>query len=239
MSLTTLQRTTHAQDGTEATVAALQTQAAELKTMVALQTEVAGLEAQLTPSTGSDSTDTAVGEQALYEADWSGGPDGWSVVGGWKISGGMLLNDGSTGTRDWLPAPYTPEIDNYAVEAELQLIQPCEAPSGAGIVVRASDMDGYWTGAMCSGSWNAYRRVGIVVDADWNTYEGGGLDSRDWEPDTEWHTYRVEVEGNAISVYQDDALMASAVDNRYLSGDVGIWSAGMQINVRTFKVLPL
>jgi hypothetical protein len=47
LNLAVVQRTTSAQDGTQATVAALQTEAAGLKTTIALQTEVAALSTQV------------------------------------------------------------------------------------------------------------------------------------------------------------------------------------------------
>src|SRR5689334_10044113 len=112
-----------AQDSTKATVSALQTQAADLKTMVALQTEVAGLQAQLTPSSEAAGTLQA-GQNVLYQADWSNGMDGWSGSGGWKTVGGMLVNDGTNDDPSlWIPAPYEPgSITDYAIEAEIQLV---------------------------------------------------------------------------------------------------------------------
>src|SRR5207249_1859120 len=63
----------------------------------------------------------------LYQADWSQGLDGWPGTAGWKQFRGLLINDGSESNRDrWVKAPYVPGtagIDDYAVEAEIQLVK--------------------------------------------------------------------------------------------------------------------
>src|SRR5438270_3883219 len=60
----------------------------------------------------------------LYQADqsWSG----WSGSGGWKVSDGLLLNDGTHADSNTMPtitAPYQPGgIADYAVEIKMQVV---------------------------------------------------------------------------------------------------------------------
>jgi len=61
-----------------------------------------------------------------------------------------------------------------------------------------------------------------------------------FNPGKDWHLYRVDADGNTLKLLIDGAVIAKGVDNKYLSaGQVGLWSDGVQLNVRSFKVLRL
>jgi hypothetical protein len=115
-----------------------------------------------------------------------------------------------------------------------------ETGSSFGVVVRANEKnEGYIVGV--GSGWN--RTTGIsYLDGWWGTNDLNGriAEGRPFDPGTDWHTYRVEVQGNAIKLLIDGAVMASVRDNRYLSGgDVGLWSNRYQLEVRSFKVIKL
>jgi hypothetical protein len=50
--------------------------------------------------------------------------NGWGGSSDWKHVGKMLVNDGSQTTLSggWIRAPYRPDTANYAIEAEIQLL---------------------------------------------------------------------------------------------------------------------
>jgi len=53
--------------------------------------------------------------------------------------------------------------------------------------------------------------------------------SPDLEIGEDWHTYRMEVDGNTLRVFHDGRLALEAVDNRYLTGGkIGLWSLVLQ-----------
>jgi hypothetical protein len=87
---------------------------------------------------------------------------------------------------------------------------------------------GYWGGF----SGSADRMVVGYGDAD--------LGGSGFVLDGNWHKYRIEVRGNSVKLFLEQAEVARAVDNRALeAGTVGIYCAHGQINVRSFKVVAL
>jgi hypothetical protein len=193
------------------------------------------------------STVFAAPGDVLYEADWSGGLDGWA--GGppdWKTINGMLVNDGTNNSPEkWISAPYEPgSIADYAVEAEIQVVRltdnSCGDPS-FGIVARAEQQGAYWVGVKYE--WNFFEMVGSVRASAMPMNDCGNttyLAEQAFEPSTDWHTYRVEVQANTIKLLVDGARMLETTDNLHLSGGrVGLWSKDTVLNVRSFKVIQL
>jgi hypothetical protein len=192
-----------------------------------------------TPAPSPTATPSPTPEPAVYEADSSGGLDEWNGPQDWKHLNGMLVNDGSNNSAGvWISAPFKPRSSNYAIEAEIQVVSGfCgngrgDSYTNFGIVTRASDVDtGYWGGVDCSG-------VGAVSLG--SLFCCDRLAEQNFAVDLEWHTYRMEVDGNVVRFYVDGALLIEVSDNRYLeSGYVGLWSYGVQVNVRNFRVIDL
>jgi hypothetical protein len=63
----------------------------------------------------------------LYQTNWSGGPSGWALPAEWKLVGGMLVNAGTA--ESTILASHEPTTPDYAVEAEIQLLDYA-GPSG-------------------------------------------------------------------------------------------------------------
>ena len=158
----------------------------------------------------------------------------------------MLLNDGTLGNRQFSPslAPYKPVTPDYAVEAEIWVIQENdEFNTSFGLVTRANDKKGYAAGV----AWNGLAKLCYLSAWDGYGYVGGGNAIRDEErckaaqafkPGTDWHKYRVEVKANVLTLVIDGSILATVTDNKYLSpGRVGIWSVGYQLELRNFKVV--
>ena len=161
----------------------------------------------------------------------------------------MLVNDGTnefqTSKSSWIAAPYNPkDIADYAVEAEIQWVRDAGTVIGFGIVVRSEDQGRYWVGYSpypCpNGRCDRYALIG-AGDHFYSAVSGTNLIAKtNFEPGTGWHSYRVEVQGTSIRLLVDGALLLETTDSRYLSGgQVGLWSSGTQINVRSFKVIKL
>ena len=162
----------------------------------------------------------------LYEA---GGFEHWSfpITPDWTRLHGMLLNNGTHHSRAFAPlfAPYRPESAPYAVEAEIRIIEDGDS---FGIIVQA---DGASGGYACGVATNPARTLfpGMTTTV-----------LRGSEPGKEWHTYRIEVKGNVITLSIDGTVQASITKNRLLSyGRVGLWSSRYQLEVRSFKVIAL
>lgn len=190
-----------------------------------------------------DVTPPTVGT-VLYEADWSEDANGWSGAG-WKTLNGMLLNDGSNREpSQWIAAPVKLEVADYAVEAEIQILSLSEYPSGSGIVSRSSDQGAYWSGVY-HGNYLRIFQIAIPgndsgVDAGDYTDDSYGLGHKDYAPGVDWHTYRVELSGNSITLLIDGSVALQSLDNRYLEGGaVGLWSCAAQVSVRRFTVTAL
>lgn len=164
----------------------------------------------------------------LYQADWSKGPDGWGTPSGWNYLNGMLINDGTSDANQPLWAPYEPSTPNYAVEAQIQVVgrpQPLDS-TGFDIVARTN--------------YELLLDYGCSACIYNNTQQNQIGPFRYGSCDSSWHTYRLEVNGNQVRAFIDGNLIAEGMDNHHLTpGQVGIWCAGAQINVRSFKVIAL
>ncbi len=194
---------------------------------------------------------------SLYQANWSGGLNGWSGSSDWKTVNGMLINDGTARTHETngttLPifAPYRPHSANYAVEAEMQFVsmgdqgsEDCKNPVIA-IAVRANNQDGYLGGM----DFPLGGCVGGNMAAIWNMNDiithsryptGAALVSQNFSPGTDYHVYRIEARGNNIRLLIDGNVIATLTDNRYLSpGQIGLLADAVQVNIRSFKVIAL
>jgi hypothetical protein len=242
LSLAAVQGTTSAQDGTQATVVALQTQAAGLKTMVALQTEVAALSTQVgalgtlepagTPTPTPRPTPPPAGT-VLYEANAeNGGFEDWALAGGWQYFDGMLVNDGDGGP---ITAPYEPTgLANYAVEADIEAVQYDEsygASQGFQLFARSESVTAEFDHRYFE------TQVLLYFQGDYLADEEMAIHPR------EWHTFRLEVEGNSVRALIDANSVVAASDNRLIAkagNKVGIWCPpGEQYNVASFRVIAL
>lgn len=178
------------------------------------------------------STDTPSPTEAtiLYQADWSGGLNGWFGSQDWKTVDGMLVSDGTNGSvRLSITAPAALNtIDDYAVEAEIQVVRALGC-SSFGVVAR---IDGKGGGYQAGINYCEFKGA-----AFWQMLD---LGYKEFQPGSGWHTYRLEVQGNNLKFLIDEALALETSDNRYLSGgQVGLWSDEVQLNIRSFKVIKL
>jgi len=177
-------------------------------------------------------------------------PAGWSGADGWTVAGGQMHSNGQNyGNTAGMVAPLDfASIDNYAVEAEIQLLRHTDAGmisgiASFGVVTRGQDDgSGYNAGPCvssgifsCASNQPAQGVAGLWTDEGRTT-----LDVRPFQPGSDWHVYKVEVRGNTLTVSIDGYHVLSATDNTYPTGaKVGLWSDRCQINVRRFEVNPI
>jgi hypothetical protein len=61
-----------------------------------------------------------------------------------------------------------------------------------------------------------------------------------FDPGSDWHTYRVEVNGNDIKVLIDGALKLDVQDNQFLTGaQVGLGDAEAELSISSFTITAL
>src|SRR5229473_1673486 len=178
----------------------------------------------------------SAGAELYSISDWSKGMSGWSTVQGWKTVDNMLVNDGSVPNDFvWTIAPFTPFKADYAVEVQLQRVGKSsgEDYQSTGIVMRGGNNKGYLMEYNGEGSALIITMEHVFV----NSY---AIDKWPFEPGNDWHTYRAEVKGNKVRLLIDGTVIIDATDNQYLDpGQVGLWSKGFQVNIRSFKVINL
>ncbi len=220
--------TTVAAEPTSTTLAPTTTVAAEptSTTLAPTTTSTLGVATTLPPLVTADTAQQPAGT-VLYEiSDWSSGVSGWAAAGQWKTAGGMLVTDGSSDSFAVAPVDLSGH-DDYVVECEAQIVDPA---GGTAILLMARMINGqgYWGGFDSSASR-------MVVG-----YGMADIAGSNFVLDANWHKYRLEVRGNVVKLFLEQAEVARAVDNRALeAGTVGIYCASGQINVRSFKVLAL
>jgi hypothetical protein len=169
-------------------------------------------------------------ETVLYEiTDWSEGTSGWAAAGQWKTAGGMLVADGSSDSFAVAPVDLTGYPD-YVVECEIQILEP-EGDIDVFLIARMINGRGLWGGF---DSNNTRMKIG------YGRFGKTSIARVDFDMDGDWHQYRLEVRGNSLKLYFEEAEVARAMDNRALeAGTVGIYCGNGQINVRSFRVIAL
>jgi hypothetical protein len=159
----------------------------------------------------------------------------------------MLVNDGtSPDERMNAVAPVTACGNDYAVEAEVQLISYTGLhTSSFGVVLRVSDAGGGYAGGYECAYYGYTCNFGDPYQdehaAAWVVEDGRpGLKTFRFAPKQGWHTYRIEARGNQLTVIVDGRAIGTATDNKYLEGSaIGMWCFHAQINVRAFRLVPL
>lgn len=194
------------------------------------------------PAPGTEST-------LPFRADWSRGLSGWGGSDDWSAAGGMLVSDGSGyGERASMIAPLELGAgDGIAIEAEIRLDRYADegrfgGRASFGVAARVQkNGEGYGAGhcyslgryvPICAGGRHGEHRSVL-----WTAGSADVIDFGAFRPGDGWHTYRLELRGNRLTLLIDGAVAAGGQDNRYLMGSrVGLWSNRTAISVRSFTV---
>lgn len=207
-----------AQEIARSTAEAVETAAAA--TIAALQT----LAAAPTP------TPSPTPESILYQATSADEFNTWALpAGGWRVEGDVLVTDGSNPSEYVQPSYQVTDRANYAVEAEIRLIEHPPCDRNFGLILRGSE-SGYYAGGV---DWRCDAAAAL-----WSA--AGKLTSAPISLDGEWHRYRVAVSGNHVTLALDGVVIAEADDADFPVGSqLALWSSGVSLEMRSFQVVAL
>lgn len=175
----------------------------------------------------------------LYRETGSDNWSGWEGSGEWKVSNGILINDGSQGGSgaDIMPtivSSFQPSTANYSIEVQAQLPNGLSSIlSWVGIAARIGAATGTTSG------YAAYVRNGDVIGID--TSEKNLVEHCCFEPGTGWRTYRFELRGTTLNFYIDGALVLSSQDAQFLTtaGQIGFRDNWTLVYIRSCVVKAL
>lgn len=205
---------------------------------------------QKTPVTTATVAATATKPAAgsvLYQANWSGGDDGWSLKDGWQHKGngiGTTFEDTEANANVF--APFKPSSANYSVETDINFTgfgdkgkaNDNKHKTGAGgnadygVIVRFDNGQGY----ACGLDRNAGAYIVLLKDNQVATK----LTNAGYHFNTGSHTFRVKVQGGEITFSIDGSVVAQVSDGTLTEpGEVGLRSNNAVIEVTSFKVLAL
>jgi hypothetical protein len=169
----------------------------------------------------------------LYHANWTNGMNGWnSTASGWTAADGQLLYQGG-GSTSYPPYQLPENTSNYAVEAQIEMIQNGDCGSSWGIALGDTYQAGGYIDVNCNRDAQKLRL---------------GNASADTSVDNNWHTFRVEVRGNNLQLFYDGHLAVQATDNSVVGQRmVGVFAQSqptcicgtVQIAVRAFTITHL
>jgi hypothetical protein len=182
----------------------------------------------------------------LYQADWSHGLAGWKSPGGWSVVQGELQADFNDTTS--IAAPYKLTVTNYAVEARIQVVRLLH-PNGGFYSIFANQVpgkDGYQAGVsdlMGPGPRpnGSNPQLQIYIEPI-GAMAQGSFQPSDNDPGTRWHTYRVEVQGNAATLFVDGVAIttvSSTQTNTLSNGPIGISCGTVVLRVSSFRITAL
>ena len=177
----------------------------------------------------------------IYQANWSTGLDGWSGTNQWHASNGQLYSDGSDCCN--ILAPYLMgSISNYAIEASIKIVGAND--SFFGVVARgqgdSSNLSGYICG-MAGVTDEGGGNFSGLASISYVGYKGPALQSTSYNPGSDWHLYRIEVNRDSITLLIDGQIHTQLTDSTFSSGGhIGFRLAdGMGIVIKSFVVYTL
>ena len=182
----------------------------------------------------------------LYQANWSHGLAGWQNVHGLKDVQGQLVND--TGGLVTFTLPYTPTVANYALEIRLQIVRLLHRDGGyfSLSAPQLPGKDGYATGVSALEGAEprpngAHPSAQISLDPAFHANEGSGRPI-DYEPHFVWHTYRIEVQENEVSLLSDGSPLVDVSSDQtdtLSNGPITFESDQVFLHISSLRVLTL
>jgi hypothetical protein len=158
------------------------------------------------------------------------GFDAWAATlpAGWTIADGLLMADGGL-FQGYVQPPRTVDRDDYAIEAEIRIVEAPACAANFGLLVRGSET-GFYAGGLewvCdAGSSVRIWSLNNVLSQDSHAVDDG------------WHTYRIAVIADQITVSIDGIQVLQATDASFpAGGQIALWSNGVKLEVRAFRVL--
>jgi Domain of Unknown Function (DUF1080) len=181
----------------------------------------------------------------LYKADWSHGLAGWPGAQGWKVAHGQLESDSSGAAA--FTIPYRLSVSDYAVEVRIQIVRVLQHGGYFSISApKAHSKDGYQAEVSnLEGSiprpFGDHPASGASIDPFNDNSQASGI-PHDYEPGSGWHTYRVEVKGNAASFLDNGVQIGYASSDKtdvLSNGPLGLSSQMVVLRVSSVRILAL
>ncbi|HEU0113596.1 MAG TPA: family 16 glycoside hydrolase, partial [Thermomicrobiales bacterium] len=174
---------------------------------------------------------------------------GTLAAGNWQLNDGQLVYVGQGGIAEqWLAVSGVQPTGDFAIEIEarVQSLAPnvCDQNFGA---VAGADANGLvWGGGViypCDGSSPRARLTDVTNWADGYNHDQA-LAATDFKPGNSWHTYRLEVRGGTLTLSVDGRKLLDSPGARTdwqagVPGQVGFWSQGVQLAIRSVTVYGL
>lgn len=202
--------------------------------------------APATPATTKAPIPTSVPPGTLlYQSNWSLGLDSWHATRGWKQLGKNLQTEPLDNLA--ITVPYQPKLSAYAFEVQLQIVHVAE--NGGYVSITADKQpgrDGYKagvqnlleTGIRPNGS---HPQVQAYIDP-FGSMERESFETSDYEPGTQWHTFRVEVRDSQVSFFIDAKTISNAtsIKTNFLSdGPLHLTGSKVILRVGTLRITTL
>ena len=182
----------------------------------------------------------------LYQADWSHGLASLQGTQGWKVVRGQLETYASDPAV--LVIPYKPTVINYAIEIRLQVVRLFQTNGGYFIISapKEADKDGYEAGVNgLEGSTSrpngAHPQAQVFIDPI-SSMAIGSAYPVDYEPGSQWHTFRVEVQGNEAILLVDGVQIGRASSDKtdvLSNGPIHLSSALLDLRVSSVRIVTL
>ncbi|MFM9106292.1 MAG: hypothetical protein ACKOWF_06295, partial [Chloroflexota bacterium] len=172
------------------------------------------------------------------------------AAGSWTFPGDVLTRAAAPAQGEyWLVAPAASPPGPFAVVAEIAVDPPAETACGAsyGLVVNAQAV--VWGAGIafpCGEGGEPVARISDIANpADGYAADRvirqkpAGIDPAGW------HTLRLEVRGNDLRLFIDGEIALKAEDPLLWDADaspplsVGLWSDGLQTQVRRLSIYPI
>lgn len=183
----------------------------------------------------------------LFQADWSHGLAGWQATSGWSVANGALQN--SLGAERSFTIPYQPPVAAFAIEVDLQIVNPTKGGYFIIDVPAGQDGDGFQTGVTGLRAPGGVRPNGdhptirTLITPLYDQDTTVNIRSQtDYEPGDQVRAYRINVDAKAIQMYVDGRFYVSGDSTRgphLASGPLVFRVAGALINVTGLRILAL
>lgn len=198
----------------------------------------------------SDAAETTGFESGASGAIFSA-PDGAAFAdvasGSWQASAAGLRNDGESADAEPLLTLAVVPRASFAIEAEIRVNGVLDAFCGQSFGLAGGDAEAgrfYGGGILfpCEGEEPQARLTDVSAWED--GYHADPLIAENrLDPGNVWRTYRFELRGDAVRLIVDGVGIVSGSLDTPLDGaaaaTAGIWSQGVDLEIRRIDVLPL
>lgn len=172
-----------------------------------------------------------------YTADWSHGINSWGASGDWKVSNGLLVNDGSNlndcHNTPTLTLPYQPTTSNYSIVVQAQFPNLSGSNSCFTMFARAGQTNGQPRSYFAFVGGNGSESICVL-----NSDNCGNGSKCCYAAGSAWHTYTLNVKDTNLNLYIDGGLVVSTHDATLLGvmGQIGLANDNDLLYIRSIVV---